>query len=266
MKTAGLFITFDLSPILIYDLILHLKTFIMPGQLVELSRTAVETDSNIIFEDYTHHPHICRYGLWIGLQVSFIETLTLSYDHTEEPLYVGWSVNGTTIVNPGYSASTPPWGSPVPGFPSVTYKCPVDGFFHRISFISTAGDPVECFTVQVLYRGPNDQFSPPHHGPSMYVCLSGSAIEWPEDKLKAERECLAAFWEKIRHYVQVAHVNPGDPVEWLSRFRGEEVIQLKAQVEVLERLNEKTQPMLAAAIRNNLTGMLRSRMSFETRR
>jgi hypothetical protein len=194
------------------------------------------------------------------INVTSKSLMTLAYEHTEEPLYVGWQINGTTVVDPGFSAGTPPWGAPCPGAPSVTYRCPVDGYFHEISLTSSSGDPSECLLVQVLYRGPADQYKPAHLGPCMYVCLAGSGIEWPADKLKAWEACLAALWGKLTRYLELAHVNPGDPVEFLASLPGEVAIRLQAGVETLEHLDAAAQPQLAKAIKDDVLGILRARM------
>jgi hypothetical protein len=232
----------------------------MADQLVQLSDTINVTAKSLIIIDYNAHPELCRRGIWVGWQETFTETVTLAYEHTEDPFYVGWQINGTTVIDPGFSAGTPPWGAPCPGAPSVTYRCPVDGFFHEISLTSSSGDPTECVQVQVLYRGPADQYKPAHYGPSMYVCLSGSKIEWPADKVKAWESCLAALWAKLRQYVELAHVNPGDPVEFLAGLPPALATRLQAGVETLEHLDGAAQPRLAKAIKDDVLGILRARM------
>jgi hypothetical protein len=154
---------------------------------------------------------------------------------------------------------TPPGGAPCPGAPSVTYRCPVDGVFHEISLTSSSGDSTECLQIQVLYRGPADQYNPAQFGPSMYVCLSGSKIEWPADKVKAWEDCLAALWGKLRQYAELAHVNPGDPVEFLASLPAALAIRLQAGVETLEHLDASAQPQLAKAIKDEVLGILRAR-------
>ena len=238
----------------------------MADTLIVLSDTKNVTGQSVVIEDYTKKFVLCRSGVWVGLEVTFTETVTLSYEHQEEPLYVGWAVNGVTVVDPGYSSGTPPWGAPCPGAASVTYRCPVDGLFHRISFTSTSGDPHECLWVQVLYRGPNDAGNPPRYGPAMWVCLAGSEIDWPLWKLLEWEACLASFWERLRRYVEVAHVNPGDPVEWLATLPGEEAVRLHAEVQALEKLDVQAQPELAKALRADAAGMLRARIAIAGKR
>jgi hypothetical protein len=229
----------------------------MSHPLVELSRTKNQTSSSLVFEDYDKHPAICRHGLWVGWKINFTETVLLAFQHDPEELYVGWAINGTTVVDPGYGTGTAPWGSPAPGESSVTYVTPVAGLFHQLSLTSTAGDDNECLWVQVLYRKPNEASAPAHQGPAMWVCLSGSEISWPADKLDAERRCL----DRLRRYVEFAHVKPGDPVEqWLSRIRGEDALRIRAEIDTLEKLDPKAQPELAEAIKADLLRVAHARM------
>ena len=230
----------------------------MSNILSEINRTRNITGSSVVMENYDVNFRLCRYGIWIGLENTFTETVTVSYEHTDD-LYVGWRINGVTVVDPGYSAGTPPWGSPVPGVPGVVYHCPVDGFFHRISFTSTSGMEEQCFYAQVLYRhGVAEANMAPHYGPSICVCISGKEIEWPEDKLEAERRCLAAFFDKLRQYKLIAHVFPPDPVEWLQRFQGQEAQILKAQVDTYVQVDHERQPALAKAVQSSIVNTLQA--------
>ncbi len=232
----------------------------MGDKLVQLSDTKNVTGQSLVIEDYTKHPVLCRSGIWVGWLVTFTETVTFAYEHTEDPFYVGWAINGTTVVDPGYSSSTPPWGAPCPGAPSVTYRCPVNDFFHEISLTSSSGDPYECLSLQVLYRGPNDANNPARYGPLATVCLAGSEIEWPAKKVAEWEACLAAFWARLRGLVEIAHVNPGDPVEWLATLPGEEAVRLHAGLATLELLDAEAQPALAKGIKSDIIGMLRGRV------
>jgi len=229
----------------------------MTHSLVELSDTRTVTTSYLVVEDYTKHPRLCRYGVWVGWKSEFTETVVLSYDHDPEELYVGWSINGTTVIDPGYSAGTPAWGAPAPGNPSVTYRCPVAGLYHRISLSSTPGDANQYLWVSVLYRHPNEANAPFHVGPSHSVCLSGSEIAWPAAKLAETQACLARLYDILRRYVEVAHVGPGDPVEsWLGELDGDEVARVDALLTTIEQLNRETDRLLFEAIRAELTGMV----------
>ena len=232
----------------------------MADQLVQLSDTTNVTGESLVSEDYNKHPAICRFGIWVGTLVTFTETVTLAYEHTEDPWYVGWAINGTTVIDPGYGSPAPPSGAPCPGAPSITYRCPLNGVFDRISLTSASGDPHECVSLQVLYRGPHDQNNPARYGPFARVCLAGSEIEWPAFLLSEWEACLHGFWKVIRSYVQIAHVNPGDPVEFLAGFPVEEALILKGEIEILERLNVESQPALAKAIEADVIGRLRARM------
>ena len=227
-------------------------------QLVILSDTKFPTGQSVIIEDYNQHPALCRSGIWIGLLKTFVETVKVAYEHTED-LYVGWAINGVTVVDPGYSNGTLPPGQPCPGAPSVLFNCPVDGFFHEISFTSTSGDPHECLAVQVLYRLPTDEYKPAHQGPTVVICLAGSEIDWPANLLAAWEACLASLWSRISKIKLVAHVNPGDPVEFLGTLSPEQGVLLQTGVQTLEQLDAAAQPELANAIRARLSGILSAR-------
>ena len=230
----------------------------MSNTLSEISRTRNITGSSIVTEDYDSHFRLCRSGIWVGVEDTFTETVTISYEHTNE-LYVGWKINGATIVDPGYSSGTPPWGSPVPGVPGVIYKCPVDGFFHRISFTSTSGMDEQCFYAQVLYRnGIAEASMAPHSGPSLNVCISGKEIDWPEDKLEEESNCLKALFEKLNRYKLIRKVFPPDPVEWLGRFEGQEAQILKAMVDTYESVNTERQPILSKMLEESIVNSLQA--------
>jgi hypothetical protein len=227
--------------------------------LVVVSDTTTATGGQVVVEDYNKHPAVCRSGVWMGWEKTFTETVILAYEHTEE-LYVGWSVNGVTVIDPGYGPIVNFPGNPCPGLPSVSYICPVGGLFHQISFTSTSGDPYECLWAQVLYRGNSEKYVPAHLGPSMEVCLAGSDIEWPAYLIQEEEACLARLWDLLKRYVEIAHVNPGDPVEFLGGLPIEELIQLQAAVQTLENINAQEQPALASGLQESIVGILRSRM------
>jgi len=74
--------------------------------------------------------------------------VTLAWEHSEEGHpYIGWSVNGETVMDPG---GDPLVLEPCPGLASVRYTCPIDDLYHQISFTSTPGHPQVCFWVQAL--------------------------------------------------------------------------------------------------------------------
>ena len=229
----------------------------MDHPLTEVSSITI-TNSYVVVEDYDRHPALCRFGVWVGIKREYLETYLLSYEHDPEELYVGWAINGTTVIDPGYTAGTPPSGEPVPGSPFVTYKCPVGGYYHQISLAGSPGMDPQSLWVQVLYRYPNENGQPFHYGPGRWIDLVGYSIAWPAAKLKETQDCLARFWALIQRYLEIARVGPGDPVErWLERLRGEEAVQLKALVETLGELNENEDSELREAILSELRGMVR---------
>jgi len=222
-------------------------------QLVELSDTRNGTTSSIVIDDYDQHPRLCRAGIWVGVRTEFSETIVLSYEHDAEELYVGWKLNGVSVIDPGYSSGTPPWGFSVPGASDVTYTCPVDDLFHRIQFRSTAGHQESCISVQVLTRTPAEEFSPPELGPSTITCVAGYDLSWPSANLEAERRCLASLLERLRVYTKVKWVPPGDPPErWIELGRPEELKELLALFETLENLNSVEDEDIAKAVQSNL--------------
>jgi hypothetical protein len=230
----------------------------MTHPLVELSDTKNFTGCNLVVENYNLHPAICRSGIWIGWSCDFTETIVLAYEHDPEELYVGWAINGAVVIDPGYSAGTPPWGAPVPTAPSVTYVCPYGGLYHQISLASTAGHEQVCLWVQVLYRYPDEEGQPFHYGPSMYVCLDGYEVIWPEAKLAEMRACLLKFYELLMKYVEIAPVGPGDPVErWLAQLRGDDAVRVKGLVDTFGELDRETEGVFAGAIKDELAGLVR---------
>jgi hypothetical protein len=233
----------------------------MAHPLIELSRNRNVTKSYVVTEDYTNKPTLCRSGVWVGLRSEFTETVVLSYEHDPEELYVGWSINGSVVIDPGYSAGTPPWGAPAPSDPSITYRCPVGGQFHRLSLSSTPGSDQECLWVRVLYRHPNEAGAPFHEGPSLSTCLSGAEVKWPPAKVKAEQACLAHFRELLRRYVELPPpVGPPDPdpVErWLERLGGGEAARVRALVETLADLDPAEDPEVFEAIKADVASMVK---------
>ena len=233
----------------------------MAHPLVELSRTRHHTGANFVIEDYGKHPRLCRHGVWVGWQTTFTETVLLSYEHDPENLYVGWAINGTTVLDPGYGTGTPPWGAPAPGDPSISYVTPVGGFSHRLSLTSTAGSESECLWVQVLYRTPSQAGQPAQFGPAMSVCLTGSLVAWPSADLEEEKRCLDHLHDLLRRYVRVARVPPWEQVQqWLSHLRGDHAVRFRAEIETLAKLDPAADRELAEAITADLAGQLHARM------
>src|SRR5262249_1463196 len=79
------------------------------------------TGWHLVIEDYTKKHDLCRHRIWVGLEEDFSETVTFAFEHGNANLYIGWAINGTTVVDPGLGNGTPPQGLPCPGAPSVTF-------------------------------------------------------------------------------------------------------------------------------------------------
>jgi hypothetical protein len=232
----------------------------MTVELKVLSKKKSVTGGRLVVEDYDDHPVLCRRGVWVGWQETFIQTVTLGYEHEGYDLVVGWAVNGQTIFDPGHGSAVIFPGEPCPGQPSVRYVCPVEGHWHRISFLSTPGEPERCLSVQALFRRKDTGWQQLEDGPFIQVCVSGSVIQWPAHLVKEEAACLRHVWDVVKRYAEIAHVNPGDPVQFLTAFPVAELRQLEASAQTLERLDEKEQPALAQALRESIVGTLRSRI------
>jgi hypothetical protein len=228
--------------------------------LVTVSDDKTATGEQVVVVNYNLHPVPCRFGIWVGLEHMFTEKVTLSYEHDPAPFDVGWSLNGVTVVDPRNPPDTEDGRVPFPcpGLPSVLVFTPVDGLWHKISFLSSSGDPRERIWVQVLYTDESEPGQPLHQGPSKAVWLSGSYYEWPEPLLEEERRCLSGFWKFLRQYVEIAHVNPGDPVEFLQELPEQVLIELQGAVDMLEKIDAKRQPALADALRRRIVAILRS--------
>jgi hypothetical protein len=231
----------------------------MASELKVVSDTTTNTGGHLVTEDYDRHPRACRHGVWIGWKETFTQTVTLAFEHAGHP-YVGWSINGTTVVDPGYGPVTQPPGDPCPGAPSVLYSCPVGGFFHQISFTSTAGSSKACLSVQAIYREHGEQGLPAHDGPTTTVCLSGANIDWPAYLVLQEQACLRRWHDILRKYVEAADVGPLDPVALIAGLPAEELTLLQSAAEALEEIKPDEQPVLANALREAVIGVLRSRM------
>jgi hypothetical protein len=237
----------------------------MADELKVVTDTRSDVGGHLVTENYDEHPRACRHGVWIGWKETFRQTVTLAFEHTGHP-YVGWSINGVTVVDPGYGPVTPPPGDPCPGAPSVLYVCPVAGHFHQISFTSIAGSPKSCLSVQAIYREHGEQGHPAHDGPATTVCVSGSHIDWPAFQILQEQACLKRWRDILRKYVEVADVGPLDPVELLTGLPADERTLLQAAAEALEEIKPDDQPVLANALRDTVIGVLRSRMPLNPKR
>ncbi|MQY14551.1 hypothetical protein SRB5_47190 [Streptomyces sp. RB5] len=221
--------------------------------LLERSRTSESTGQGFVTEDYDANPALCRKGVWQGAAQFFRETVTLSYEHDPEPLNVFWLLNGTDVLYPvpGYYG-----GGPVLGSQGVTYRWPVDGFRHRISFTSTPGTPTEYVRAQVLYQrldDPDQVHPQTHYGPALSVPVSGRLVKWPADKLAEEERCLDRFTEIRRRYVRWHKPKPGESLPGLGQLRGDDAIRLAAMAEQLETLDLTANRELAEALERELS-------------
>jgi len=231
----------------------------MAHPLVVLNDTKTVTGHHTVVEDFTTHFALCRFGIWVGCETDFIETVTLSYEHDPDPLYVGWALNGTVVSTPGFPTTIFPPGNPVPGVSDVRYMTPVDGLYHRISLAGTSGMPQRCIHVQVLYMTYQDyvQGRPVTYGPATTLCISGQEIDWPADKLEEWRKCLAKFWQIIHEVVGPVHVNPGDPVEaWLARATPEQALRLQGYREALESLDAERDAIILKCVQQDLRALV----------
>jgi hypothetical protein len=95
-------------------------------ELEVLSKTKTVTGGHLVVEDYDENPVLCRRGVWVGWKETFVQTVTLGYEHEGYDLVVGWAVNGQMIVDPGYG-DVMMFPEPCPGLPSIRYRCPVEG-------------------------------------------------------------------------------------------------------------------------------------------
>lgn len=226
----------------------------MADQLIEVSSTKTPAGDSPFIEDYNQHPALCREGVWMGLKHSYTQEVRLSFEHSDHPeYYVGWSVNGATIEDPGYDFDTSISGAAVPGIPSLAFVCPVDGEYHNLILRSASGSDKLNLIIRVLYRaGIAEANLPPHLGPWLSVSLRGYDIEWPAEKLAEERACLsrlaALLGEIQERFKPPLFIPPGDPFEWLRGLRGNSAVRIEAAIDALKHLKPETQPALVAAI------------------
>jgi hypothetical protein len=229
----------------------------MANSLVENRRTKQVTGKYVTYEDYDAKPRLCRHGVWVGLKTEFSETVVVSYEHGDEEVYVGWSINGITVCDPGYGPIILPPGFPAPKESSVLYSVPTDGFFHRLSLRSSPGSDTVGLLVQVLYRLPNEQGAPAHAGPSTIVYLSGNYVEWPAWKLEEERQCLLRWRDIADRYVRVRRVPIGEPViDLLARAQGDVAVRLRAILETIDQVDPVADANLATAMKAEIDGLV----------
>jgi hypothetical protein len=90
----------------------------------------------------------------------------------------------------------------------------------------------------------------------MYVCIDGFRVVWPLEKLEEERECWLKFSERLR-LVEIAHVNPGDPVEsWIENADRQTLIRLASIVDALETVDGEKDRDLKSAMETEVALMV----------
>jgi hypothetical protein len=243
----------------------------MVNEIVELSRTRQPAGGGVVIVDYDAHPQVCRYGVWLGWQDNFTETVVMSYEHSADRYYTGWSLNGNDVVNPGLSSGTGPSGYPVPSDLNVSYVCPVDDEFHHLQLVSRPGSGDTVVTALPSYRSDDGPFPPaaPNYdfAARMGVAISGSFITWPADKLTEEHACLVNGRERLALHGQPHMVGPGDPVEsWLQHLTGEDAVGFTAALDTADSLGPADR-RLAEGIRKYLTNLIdRAKLAQHTTR
>lgn len=232
------------------------------ADLIELSDDVTTSDCSLVIADYTTDFQLCRSGIWLGTTCLQSQRVVLSYEHEPEPLYVGWSINGSTVLDPGYGTFTPPWGAPCPGDPDVTYQTGVDWLYHRIAFSVVPGTATQSVNVQVLYRGSDGAGQPASAGPSRTVQLAGVVTNWPASKLEEERECWRRLTDLLRQYIEIPKWWPPDPWERLPDLvRDPEDMLVLSAVTAVAELDAKADADLIAQYRLR-AGAIVGRLSF----
>lgn len=190
------------------------------------------------------------------------QRVVLSYGHDPEPLYVGWSINGSTVLDPGYGTFTPPWGAPAPGAPGVTYETGVDWLAHRIALSVGPGTEAHTVHVRVLHRGPSDAAEPATLGPSRMVDLAGVATHWPASKLAEQARCWSRLLDLLRRYVEIPRWGPPDPWERLpGLIRLPEDMRVLSAVFAVADLDDKADAGVIAEYRRQATAIV-TRLAF----
>jgi hypothetical protein len=222
---------------------------------------------HIVVENYNEHPALCRSGIWTGYETVFSETVILGWEHDQitPAVAVSWLLNGRPVPSlPDYNQSPPSVGpQPCPGAPWVLYNYPVDGLYHRISLASAYGSQPVSIAAQVSWDSwdySGDVTNLEGTTPPFDVSLSGSAFMWPAYLIKEEEACLAALWGLLGKLGLLAHVNPGDPVQFLRGLPQEQQVQLKGAAQALSNIDRGEQPELAKALRASVVGILRQGM------
>lgn len=233
----------------------------MASEIVVVSDNKAAKGGHVVVRQFDQ---LCRHGYWIGWQRNFEHTITLAanIDPGRHP-YIGFSINGQTVIRPGKGPWTKPpfWFEPCPGAPSVRYTCPVGNDYTQIRFTGTAGAPEACLWVQALFlHHGEDPDGPPHEGPWTSICLQGFDIEWPAFLIREEQACLKRLWDTLRRYVEAAEVGPLDPVAYLAGMPEHDLTLLHTAAQTLEKIDTEDQPELANALQESVVGILRSRM------
>jgi hypothetical protein len=111
-----------------------------------------------------------------------------------------------------------------------------------------------CPWIQVPYRPSTARPTDPAQlGPGMYACVEGFRFTWPSEQLTEECACIHGLIQRLRGLAQIAHVNPGDPVErWLQAADPKTVLRLGAIVDALEKLDAQRDEGLKSAIEAEL--------------
>jgi hypothetical protein len=226
--------------------------------LVELSNDVATTSCELQVVDYDHVRRLCRSGIWVGRRCEQRQRIVLSYEHDPEVLYVGWSINGTTVLDPGYGLPTDPRiPSYAPGMPDVRYETGVNGFYHRIALSVAPDTPRRTPFVSVLYRRPDGWGSPANEGPGRMLDLRGVTENWPAAKLEEERRCWRDLRERLRHYSKVAHVGPGDPVQLaLERVFDPDDMALLGAARAVAELDPQHDADLIAEYTRRVSGLI----------
>jgi len=225
----------------------------MAYELIELRRNNEVTGQGIVIEDYETHPTLCRKGVWVGLKTYFAETVVVSFEHHPDELSVVWSLqHGARWLGAG-SPDAP--SGPVPGATGVSYRTPIDGFWHRVAFVSQPDTPATSIAIQAYYsKDQSDLIA----GPNLNVDISGGTIQWPTHKLDEEEACRRHWHDLLTRYVRWEEPQPLDPITtWLDAIHGPAAVRVAAIIEELETLDPEADPELAEALRADLTGQAR---------
>jgi hypothetical protein len=218
-------------------------------RLIELSRSRDVTGSGVVVEDYTDHPTLCRYGVWVGTRTFFTERVVLSFEHDPDPLNVTWRLqDAENPLNPPYDF-TP--NGPVIGAPGIRYSWPVDHLQHRIALFTEPGAKPILVTAQVVYSP--EAGGAVTNGPELALDMSGEVVSWPARQLLEEAECKKRWADLLSRYAKWHKPLPGEPVEWIDQIQGSDARRVIAVTEALDSLDPASEGELVAAIQADLT-------------